>query len=119
MVMPDAGLLLAPGGETVSQQVAGHEPPAAEDIMVSPVQTICERRREFITSAADTLIGIAVDVIAERRRSSEAPAETVDAVRAEVRRICSAIEYVVIDALFSSTADDTEADSVLDRGDGA
>jgi hypothetical protein len=118
MGMPDAGLLLAPGGETVSQQVAGHEPPAAEDIMVSPVQTICERRREFITSAADTLIGIAVDVIAERRRSSEAPAETVNAVRAEVRRICSAIEYVVIDALFSSTDDDTEADSVLNRSDG-
>jgi hypothetical protein len=102
----------------VSQQGAGHETPAAEDIMVSPVQTICERRREFITSAADTLIGIAVDVIAERRRSGEAPAETVDAMRAEVRRICSAIEYVVIDALFSLTDDDEEADSVLDRSDG-
>jgi hypothetical protein len=86
--------------------------------MVSPLQTICERRREFITSAADTLIGIAVDVIAERRRSGEAPAETVDAMRAEVRRICSAIEYVVIDALFSITDDDEEADSVLDRSDG-
>jgi hypothetical protein len=118
MVMPDAGLLLARGGATVSQQGAGHETPAAEDIMVSPVQTICERRREFITSAADTLIGIAVDVIAERRRSGEAPAETVDAMRAEVRRICSAIEYVVIDALFSITDDDEEADSVLDRSDG-
>jgi hypothetical protein len=119
MVMPDAGLLLAPGGETVSQQVAGHQTPAAEDVMVSPLQTICERRRALITSAADTLIGIAVEVIAERRRSGEAPAESVDAVRAEVRRICSAIEYVVIDALFSITDDDEEADSVLDRGDGA
>jgi hypothetical protein len=118
MVMQDAGLLLARGGETVSQQVAGHEPPAAEDIMVSPVQTICERRRALVASAGETLIGIAVDVIAERRRSGETPAETVDAVRAEVRRICSAIEYVVIDALFSSTDDDTEADSVLNRSDG-
>ena len=102
----------------MSQQVAGHQTPAADDIMVSRGQTICERRRALITSAADTLIGIAVDVIAERRRSSEAPAETVDAVRAEVRRICSAIEYVVIDALFSLTDDDAEADSVLDRSDG-
>ena len=89
----------------MSQQVAGHE-------------TICERRRALVASAADTLIGIAVDVIAERRRSGEAPAETVDAVRAEVRRICCAIEYVVIDALFSITDDDAEADSVLDRSDG-
>jgi hypothetical protein len=38
-------------------------------------------------------------------------------VRAEVRRICSAIEYVVIDALFSITDDGAEADSVLDSGD--
>src|SRR5215213_5219070 len=118
MVMQDAGLLLATGGETVSQQVAGHGTPAAEDIMVSTVKTLCERRRALIASAGDTLIGIAVDVIAERRRSGEAPAETVDAVRAEVRRICSAIEYVVIDALFSITDDDTEVDSLLDRSDG-
>jgi hypothetical protein len=118
MVMPDAGLLLARGGETVSQQVAGHEPPAAEDILVSPMKSICERRRALVASATDTLIGIAVDVIAERRRSGETPAETVDAVRAEVRRICSAIEYVVIDELFSITDDDAEADSVLDRSDG-
>ena len=102
----------------MSQQVAGHEPPAAEDIMVSTVKTICERRRALVASASDTLIGIAVEVIAERRRSGETPAETVDAVRAEVRRICSAIEYVVIDALFSLTDDDAEADSVLDRSDG-
>ena len=118
MVMPDAGLLLAPGGEPVSQQVAGHEPPAAEDFMVSTVKTICERRRAFVASAGETLIGIAVDVIAERRRSGETHAETVDAVRAEVRRVCSAIEYVVIDELFSITADATEVDSVLDRSDG-
>jgi hypothetical protein len=39
-------------------------------------------------------------------------------VRAEVRRVCSAIEYVVIDELFSITADATEVDSVLDRSDG-
>jgi hypothetical protein len=118
MVMPDAGLLLARGGETVSQQVAGHQTPAAEDIMVSRGQTICERRRALVASATDTLIAIAVEVIAERRRSGETPAETVDAVRAEVRRICSAIEYVVIDALFSLTDDDAEVDSVLDRSDG-
>jgi hypothetical protein len=118
MVMQDAGLLLARGGETVSQQVAGHETPAAEDIMVSRGQTICERRRALVASAGETLIGIAVDVIAERRRSGETPEETVDAVRAEVRRICSAIEYIVIDALFSITDDDAEADSVLDRSDG-
>jgi len=118
MVIQDAGLLLAPGGETVSQQVAGHAIPAAEDFMVSPVKTLCERRRAFVASAGETLIGIAVDVIAERRRSGETHAETVDAVRAEVRRVCSAIEYVVIDELFSITADATEVDSVLDRSDG-
>ena len=118
MVMPDAGLLLARGGETVSQQVAGHAIPAAEDFMVSPVKTLCERRRALVASAGDILIGFAVDVIAERRRSGETHAETVDAVRAEVRRICSAIEYVVIDALFSITDDDAEDDSVLDRSDG-
>jgi hypothetical protein len=118
MVMQDAGLLLASGGETVSQQVAGHEAPAAADLMDSTGKTLCERRRALVASAGDTLIGIAVDVIAERRRSGETHAETVDAVRAEVRRICSAIEYVVIDELFSITDDDAEADSVLDRGDG-
>ena len=103
----------------MGQQGAGHETPAAEDIMVAPGKTLCERRRAFVASAGETLIGIAVDVIAERRRSGEAPAETVDAVRAEVRRICSAIEYVVIDALFSITDGNEEADSLLDRGDGA
>jgi len=118
MAMPDAGLLLAPEGETVSQQGAGHQTPAAEDVVVSPVKTLCERRRAFVASAGETLIGIAVDVIAERRRSGETHAETVDAVRAEVRRVCSAIEYVVIDELFSITADATEVDSVLDRSDG-
>ena len=118
MVMPDAGLLLAPGGATVGQQGAGHAIPAAEDIMVAPGKTLCERRRAFVASAGETLIGIAVDVIAERQRSGETHAETVDAVRAEVRRVCSAIEYVVIDELFSITADATEVDSVLDRSDG-
>jgi hypothetical protein len=118
MVMPDAGLLLASGGETVSQQVAGHETPVAEDVMVSTGKSICERRRALVASAGDTLIGIAVEVFTERRRSGETHAETVDAVRAEVRRICSAIEYVVIDALFSITDDGAEADSVLDRSDG-
>ena len=103
----------------MSQQVAGHETPAAEDIMVSPGKTLCERRRALIASAGETLIGIAGDVIAERRRSGETHAETVDAVRAEVRRICCAIEYVVIDALFSITDDDAAADSLLDRSDGA
>ena len=102
----------------MSQQGAGHETPAAEDIMVAPGKTLCERRRAFVASAGETLIGIAVDVIAERRRSGETHAETVDAVRAEVRRVCSAIEYVVIDELFSITADATEVDSVLDRSDG-
>jgi hypothetical protein len=102
----------------VSQQVAGHETPAAEDIVVSTGKTLCERRRALVACASDTLIGIALDVIAERRRSGETHAETVDAVRAEVRRICSAIEYVVIDELFSITDDDAEADSLLDRGDG-
>ena len=102
----------------MSQQVAGHQTPAAEDIMGSPMKSICERRRALVASAGDILIGIAVDVIAERRRSGETPAETVDAVRAEVRRICSAIEYVAIDALFSSTEGDDEADSVLDHSDG-
>ena len=102
----------------MSQQGAGHETPAAADIMVSPEKAICERRRALVASAADTLIGIAVDVIAERRRSGETHAETVDAVRAEVRRICTAIEYVVIDALFSSTDDTAEANSVRDRSDG-
>ena len=115
--MPDTGLLLASGGETVSQQGAGHETPAADDIIVSPGKSICERRRALVASAGETLIGITVDVIAERRRSGETHAETVDAVRAEVRRICSAIEYVVIDALFSITDDGAEADSVLDSGD--
>jgi hypothetical protein len=118
MVMPDAGLLLARGGEMASQQGAGHETPAAADVMVSPGQTLCERRRALVASAGDTLIGIAVDVIAERRRSGETHAETVDAVRAEVRRICAAIEYVVIDALFSITDDDAGAGSLLDRSDG-
>jgi hypothetical protein len=108
MVMPDAGLLLARGGETVSQQVAGHEPPAADDVVVSTVQTICERRRALVASASETLIGIAVDVMAERRRSGETPAETVDAVRAEVRRICTAIEHRVIENVLS-IADDDEA----------
>ena len=102
----------------MGQQGAEHEPPATEDIMVAPGKTLCERRRAFVASAGETLIGIAVDVIAERRRSGETHAETVDAVRAEVRRVCSAIEYVVIDELFSITADATEVDSVLDRSDG-
>ena len=103
----------------MSQQGAGHETPSAEDIVVSRGKTFCERRRALIASAGDTLIGIAVDVIAERRRSGETHAETIDAVRAEVRRICSTIEYVVIDELFSITDDDTEANSLLDRSDGA
>jgi hypothetical protein len=104
--MPDAGLLLARGGETVSQQVAGHETPAAKDIVVSTVKSICERRRALIASTGETLIGIAGDVIAERRRSGETHAETVDAVRAEVRRICSAIEHRVIENVLSITDDD-------------
>ena len=102
----------------MNQQGAEHQTPAAEDIMVSPMKSICERRRALVASAGETLIGIAVDVIAERRRSGEAPAETVDAVRAEVRRICSAIEYVVIDALFFITDDDEEANAVLESSDG-
>ena len=102
----------------MSQQVAGHETPVTEDIMVSSGKTLCERRRALVASTGDALIGIAVDVIAERRRSGETHGESVDAVRAEVRRICSVIEYVVIDALFSLTDDDAEADSVLDRSDG-
>jgi len=102
----------------VSQQVAGHVTPVTEDIMVSSGKTLCERRRALVASATDTLIAIAVEVIAERRRSGETPAETVDAVRAEVRRICTAIEYVVIDELFSITDDDAAADSLLDRSDG-
>jgi hypothetical protein len=118
MVMQDAGLLLARGGATVSQLGAGPEPPAAEDLMVSRVQTICERRRALVASASDTLIGIALDVIAERRRSGETHAETVDAVRAEVRRICATIEHRVIENVLSITDDDAEADSVLDRSDG-
>jgi hypothetical protein len=104
--MQDAGLLLATGEETVSQQVAGHETPAAEDIVVSTVKTICERRRALVASASDTLIGIAVDVIAERRRCGETHADTVDAVRAEVRRICTAIEHRVIENVLSITDDD-------------
>ena len=92
----------------MSQQGVGHETPAAEDIMVSRVQTLCERRRALIASASDTLIGIAVDVIAERRRSGETPAETVDAVRDEVRRICTAIEHWAIENVLS-IADDDEA----------
>jgi ribosomal protein L13E len=119
MVMQDAGLLLARGGETVSQQVAGHETPAAEGITVSRGQTICERRRALVASAGETLIGIAVDVIAERRRSGETHGESVDAVRVEVRRICSAIEHRVIEYVLSITDVDAEADSVLDRSDGA
>jgi hypothetical protein len=119
MVMPDAGLLLARGGATVSQQVAGHETPVTEDIMVSPVKSICERRRALVASAGDTFIGIAVDVIAERRRSGETHGESVDAVRVEVRRICSAIEHRVIEYVLSITDVDAEADSVLDRSDGA
>jgi hypothetical protein len=118
MVMPDAGLLLARGGATVSQQVAGHQTPAAEDIMVSRGQTICERRRALVASATDTLIAIAVEVIAERRRSGETHGESVDAVRVEVRRICSAIEHRVIEYVLSITDVDAEADSVLDRSDG-
>src|SRR5215212_11580210 len=109
MVMPDAGLLLARGGETVSQQVAGHAIPAAEDFMVSPVKTLCERRRAFVASAGETLIGIAVDVIAERRRCGETHAETVDAVRAEVRRICTAIEHRVIENVLCIADDAKEA----------
>ena len=54
MVMQDAGLLLARGGETVSQQVAGHETPAAEDIVVSTGTTLCEQRRALIASTAIT-----------------------------------------------------------------
>jgi hypothetical protein len=119
MGIPDAGLLLAPGGETVSQQVAGHETPAAEDVMVFTVKTICERRRALVASASDTLIGIAVDVIAERRRFGETHGESVDAVRVEVRRICSAIEHRVIEYVLSITDVDAEADSVPDRSDGA
>ena len=102
----------------MSQQGAGPETPAADDIIVSPGKTLCERRRALVASAGETLIRIAGDVIAERRRCGETHAETVDAVRAEVRRICAAIEYVVIDALFSSTDDDAAADSLLDRSDG-
>src|SRR5215212_4425553 len=109
MVMPDAGLLLAPGGATVGQQGAGHETPAAEDIMVAPGKTLCERRRAFVASAGETLIGIAVDVIAERRRSGESHAETVDAVRAEVRRVCTAIEHRVIENVLCIADDAKEA----------
>ena len=90
----------------MSQQVAGHETPAVADIMVPTVQTLCERRRALVTSASATLIGIALDVIAERRRCGETHAETVDAVRAEVRRICTAIEHRVIENVLSITDDD-------------
>ena len=86
--------------------------------MVSTGETICERRRALVASAGDTLIAIAVDVIAERRRSGETPGESVDAVRVEVRRICSAIEHLVIEYVLSITDVDAEADSVLDRSDG-
>jgi hypothetical protein len=106
--MPDAGLLLATGGATVSQQGAGHETPAAEDIVVSTGMTICERRRTLVASASDTLIGIALDVIAERQRCGETHAETVYAVCVEVRRICTAIEHRVMENVLS-IADDDEA----------
>ena len=103
----------------MSQQGVGHETPVTEDIMVSSGKTLCERRRALVASATDTLIAIAVDVIAERRRSGETHGESVDAVRVEVRRICSAIEHRVIEYVLSITDVDAEADSVLDRSDGA